>query len=198
MYLRRSNSKQNSTQFEKSVVVCCSMLRCVETCAVFCSALHCVALCCNALQCDAATASRTHVFRRVLRYAAVCCSVLQCVAVCCSVLRCFAEYITGFPLRPSWCWDHDVAMTQQQRSEQKTIQETIGAWHTDFIAVCCSVSQCFAMCCSVLQCVAVCCSVLQCVAVCCSVLQCQYKKQSEHGTQISCGPSHSQFEATID
>jgi len=50
-----------------------------------------------------------------------------------------------------------------------------------YVAVCHSVSQCFAVCCSasygwlwcvcVLQCVAVCCSVLQCVAVCRSALQ---------------------------
>ena len=40
-----------------------------------------------------------------------------------------------------------------------------------FLAVCCSVLQCFAVCCSVLQCVAVCCSVLRCVTVCCVVLQ---------------------------
>ena len=117
--------------------------------AVRCTALHCVAMRCSVTQQQQAEHT---CFEE-------CCGVLQCDAVCCNVLQCIVEYFTGFLSRPSWCWDHDVAMTQQQRSEQKTIQETIGAWHTDFIAVCCSVSQRFAMCCSVLQCVAVCCSV---------------------------------------
>jgi len=70
------------------VVVCCSVLRCVEVCCnVCCNVLQyvavdldhatrmligelCVAVCCN-----------------------VCCSVLQCVAVCCSVLQCVAVSI---------------------------------------------------------------------------------------------------------
>jgi len=65
------------------------------------------------------------------------------------------------------------------------------SFRMQYVAVCCSVLQCFAVRCSVLHCIkwcrralwltdsytsvlqdAVCCSVLQCVAVCCSVLQC--------------------------
>ena len=39
-----------------------------------------------------------------------------------------------------------------------------------FVAMCCSLSQCVAVCRNVLQFVEMCCSLSQCVAVCCNVL----------------------------
>jgi len=73
------------------VVVCRSVLQCVETLTSV-NSIRCVAVCCSVLQSVACAQSSRHTGQ--CRYdrecVAVCSNVLQCVAVCCSVLQCVA------------------------------------------------------------------------------------------------------------
>ena len=103
---------------------------------MYCSVLQCIAVCCSV---SGELYSTLLLVCSALLFVAieVSCSEFQCVAVRCSVLQ-WANVLDSFLLLTLLQW----------------------------VAVCCSVLQCF----EVLQCVAVCCSVLQCAAVYCSGL----------------------------
>jgi len=148
------------TDFDGSVVMCCSVLQYVSVC---CGVLQCVAVCCSLLQCAPQTSLQI-----LYRYLML--VWRKYMSVCGFDNSLFFFFLSLF-FRLQQFWQQLYQILPKSLDAAVLQCATACCDVLQCVAVCCSVLQCVAVCCSMLQYVAVRCSVLQCVAVCCSVLQ---------------------------